>query len=343
MGQWRKLWAMVVVGVLACLLAAFRPSRGQLWGVALDGNPLTEARLRQVTAETRLSPGLVVFFLQWPVDPGGDNFPGSSLAAIAGQQALPCITWEPMYYQNGHETMIPHQQITSGAYDRYLVAFARQARAWGRPVIIRFAHEMNTSRYHWGTSREEYGPSSPAAYVAMFRHVVDVFRQEGAGNVRWAFCPNAESIPNPLSAPEARWNRAAAYFPGREYVDVLGMDGYNWGTTQSKAKHGWSSRWQSFAEIFAPLHAELEGMAPGLPIMVFETASARQGGDKQAWIMEAWTTARQWELAAVSWFQVNKEIDWRLQQGVDFSYVPLVEGSAIGAGKWLGQPKPISQ
>ncbi|MFZ5775899.1 MAG: glycoside hydrolase family 26 protein [Thermodesulfobacteriota bacterium] len=336
----RRPWIGMMLLLLAGLSLGARWSRGMLWGVGLEGNPLSDAQLNQAAEETGVRPGLVVFFLQWPADPGADNFPVASLDAIARQQALPCITWEPMHYQGGQETMIPAQQIVGGDYDRYLAAFARQAREWGRPVIIRFAHEMNTARYHWGTSRQEYGPASPAAYVAMFRHVVRVFRREGAHNVLWAFCPNAESIPHPLYDKGAGWNRAAAYFPGRGYVDVLGMDGYNWGTTRCQATHGWKSRWQSFAEIFSPLRDELTALAPDLPIVVFETASATEGGDKAAWLAQARQQAQLWGLAGISWFQVNKENDWRLQQGVGKEVVPLLGRDGVSAAQWLAGGLP---
>ncbi len=49
-----------------------------------------------------------------------------------------------------------------------------------------------------------------------------------------------------------------------------------------------------------------------LMIIVFETASAEAGGDKGRWIEAAARTAREWHLDGLNWFQVNKEIDWRL-------------------------------
>jgi len=89
------------------------------------------------------------------------------------------------------------------------------------------------------------------------------------------------------SIPAAAWNTAATYYPGHDSVDVLGMDGYNWGTAHTKAIHGYDSSFRSFAAIFGPLHEELRTLAPGKPMMVFETASASNGGDKARWAAEA--------------------------------------------------------
>jgi mannan endo-1,4-beta-mannosidase len=214
------------------------------------------------------------------------------------------------------ETMIPADEITGGKYDAYITAFAREAAAWGKPLIIRFAHEMNLSRYHWGGTPAEYGPKSPARYQAIWRHVVAKFRGAGTKNVRWAFCPNIESIPgvgNPSAAP---WNTPKAYYPGDAWVDVLGLDGYNWGDTQTPEKNGWRSSWRSFAALFSAPHAELKSLAPGKPIYVFETACAPTGGNKAAWIADLAATAGMWNLAGVVWFEANKEVDWRLATGV---------------------------
>lgn len=303
--------ALFWVGMSAC-------SAGPEWGVALHGNPLSRPQLEDAARATGMAPRLVLFFQQWPERPAAGGFPRETLAAIADFGAQPVLTWEPMYYArvDGTETTIPAARIVGGDYDVYLEEFAREAAAWGRPLIIRFAHEMNLSRYHWGGSKEEFGPASPDRYRAMWRRVVDVFRRARATNVRWAFSPNCESVPgggNPAAAP---WNTASAYYPGDDYVDLVGMDGYNWGETQTPERHGWRSTWRGFAETFGGLHTQLRALAPDKPVYVFETASAATGGNKAAWLAELARVARSWNLRAVVWFQVSKEVDWRIQTGV---------------------------
>ncbi len=286
------------------------------FGLALEGQPETPATLGQ---ETGLPVSLVNVFVQWPQypeQPGQGEFPLQTARAVAAIGATLVLTWEPMYLAEGKEHAIDAADIVAGRYDAYIERFARAAAAWGGDAMLRFAHEMNLERYHWGGQRDAYGPASPARYRLMFRHVVTRVRQAGATKLRFAFCPNVESVPGPGSAPPAAWNTASAWYPGAAVVDVLGMDGYNWGTTRTRAIHGWQSRWQSFAELFQPLRAELQTLAPDKPLYVFETASATQGGDKAGWLREMIATARQWGLAGVIWFQVCKEVDWRLATGV---------------------------
>ncbi len=284
------------------------------FGVALEGYPTTPAMIDQAKASTGLPVRLVQFYSQWPEDPmAEDTFAtnlGASLSAIGAAGAVPCVTWEPMSIgEGGRETVISAGRILAGEYDAYIEAYARTVRGFGGLVLVRLAHEMNLERYHWGTDVGAYGPKSPGLYQAMFRHVVDIFRAQGAGNALFVFCPNVDSI------PAAAWNRIAAYYPGDSYVDVLGMDGYNWGTTHTKAVHGYDSTFRSFKEIFLPLYEDLRALAPAKPLMVFETSSASSGGDKARWAAEAFETAAAWGLWAVVWFEVDKEQDWPLRKG----------------------------
>jgi len=308
-----------------------------LFGVALDGFPITEARLKNVENDIGLSPGIVVFFLQWPSkeEQASAPFPRESLDAIWNRGAIPCLTWEPMYYSEGREVMIPYQAILNGAYDPYLLGFAKQSASWKRPFMIRFAHEMNIERYHWGTKKEKYGPESPRIYRRMFRYVATMFQKAGAQNALWVFCPNSESVPNASYDPRASWNRIEDYYPGDKYVDILGIDGYNWGTTQTRAKNGWDSQWREFAAMFDAAYEKLRHLAPGKPIFIFETASVSQGGDKRLWIKNAFETARAWKLNGLVWFQVRKGYDWRMNSRGDVSYKELLEAPMCSPHQWI--------
>ena len=80
--------------------------------------------------------------------------------------------------------------IPTGAYDTYLRSYADSVRDYGHAVVIGFGHEMNGDWYSWG-----YGQTPPAAFVAAWRHIVTVFRQEGAYNVTWLWTVNQGSAP----------------------------------------------------------------------------------------------------------------------------------------------------
>lgn len=313
----RKLIYIVLLIFASCNLFEKKPT-SFFWGFVVEGFPITKNALEDLQKSTGITPQMVVFFLQWstqePLAP--------SLDAIWKAGAVPCLTWEPMTIVDGKESAIPYTDLTEGKYDAYIASTAKEIKSFGKPIIIRFSHEMNLSRYHWGTGT--MNPHSPEIYQKMFRYVVDQFRKENIKTVLFAFCPNVESIPN-----EA-WNKISQYYPGDAYVDILGMDGYNWNITSEVAKErnlAWTSPWKSFEQIFEPLYLELKKLAPNKPMIVFETATALRASKKKSeWIQEAEQTAIDWDLEGIVWFQANKEEDWRMNQNQDF-IIPTQVGS----------------
>jgi beta-mannanase len=225
-------------------------------------------------------------------------------------QVIPLITWMP--YGNGN----PLVEIIQGVHDAAIQAEAQKAKALGVQVLMRWGHEMNGNWYPWagyingaaGTDGGAEGgaddggvPSAgPAKYVAAWRHVHDIFVQEGATNVLWVWCPNDNDV------PDAPWNHWTNYYPGDDYVDWVGIDAYNWGTSSS------CCIWQSFTTLLTG--SPYQDYSATKPIMLPETASAEVGGSKAAWIT-AMHQALKTEFSgirAVVWFDINKETDWRI-------------------------------
>ena len=331
----RLLPSLLIALALAACGAGGGPRSTPAFGVALDGFPVTPAMIGAAKASTGLPVRLVLFYEQWPADPArpaGEQAAAlaASLEACRAAGAVACLTWEPMSIgEGGREEAIPAARILSGEYDGYISQVAATLKAFGAPVLLRLAHEMNLERYHWGTDKAGYGPRSPELYKAIFRRVADVLRAQGAHNALLVFCPNVDSL------PAAGWNTPGAYYPGDAYVDVLGMDGYNWGTSHTKAVHGYDSSFRSFKEIFGPLHRELKALAPSKPLMVFETASASAGGDKAKWAAEAFDTAAAWGMAAVVWFEVDKEQDWPLRKNAPSDPATGVRPHVTDDPAWL--------
>ena len=104
--------------------------------------------------------------------------------------------------------------ITQGQYDGYWRSYADKVKTFGRPVILSFDHEMNGSWYPWGYKHE-----SPAAFVAAWRHIVTIFREQGADNVTWLWTVNIVDGLSDVTDPAPWW-------PGSSYVNWVGIDGY---------------------------------------------------------------------------------------------------------------------
>lgn len=296
-----------------------------IWGFSVEGFPISEKNLNDLENETKISAQCIQFYLQWASEPKNFLPLKSSLEAISSSGAIPCLTWEPHIVLREIYHAIPYDKILKGEYDAYFDHIIKDIKAWNKCLIIRFAHEMNLDKYHWGGNENQFNQNSPEHYIQMFRYVVDYFKKQKVDQVFWAFCPNAESVPNLL------WNHSRNYYPGDDYVDILGMDGYNWDITDEGAGlvgKKWTQQWLSFEQIFSKIYQELKDLAPGKPIIVFETASVdRKGGKKIVWIKEAIETAKKWGLMGIIWFQISKEEDWRLNQHRETGYIPVVKAA----------------
>ncbi len=294
----RLFYGTISLIVLLCCVSFRLSDAPFLWGVALEGFPITKEMLEGLHKEISVPPQIIAFYLSWPEPEGTGPSPLASINAIKDDNAIPCITWEPFYFVDNKKTNVSFQDILGGKYDGYLNAMASSAKTFKGPLLIRFAHEMNLEEYHWGTSVEEYNALSSERYKKMFRYVVDMFRANGVSNVMWVFCPNADSVPN------VPWNNLANYYPGGEYVDVFGMDGYSWSDKEIR----------SFKEIFEPSYQALKKIDPNKPILVFETSISGSLQNKQRWLLQALKTAEEWKLKGIIWFQVDKEKKWKLDR-----------------------------
>jgi beta-mannanase len=176
---------------------------------------------------------------------------------------------------------------------------AQGARDLKAEIFLRWGHEMNGDWYPWAGANNGKAAGGAAKYIAAYRHVHDLFVADGATNVVWVWCPLVTDVPN------ESWNHWTNYYPGDAYVDWVGLDAYNWGTSSS------CCTWQTFAELSTSLYGDYAGKKP---LIIPETASAEFGGNKAAWI----TDFRQQlktnftAIKAVVWFDINKETDWRI-------------------------------
>ncbi|MFM7326506.1 MAG: glycoside hydrolase family 26 protein, partial [Nodosilinea sp.] len=133
-----------------------------------------------------------------------------------------------------------------------------------QPLLLRFAHEMEmVGRYPWAVPEAE-------AYIAAYRHVVDLARTMGVRNIQWVWSPagNAE---------------ARAYWPGAEYVDYVGLSIYatpewTWGLAPP-------GELLSFAELIS--HKYWVAEAYHRPVLLTEVGVNAVPAAKQQWLEEA--------------------------------------------------------
>ncbi|WP_323961065.1 beta-mannanase [Arthrobacter sp. JZ12] len=266
-------------------------SKAIRFGVGTNGGPAASTELDEVTAIAGEAPSIVLSYKDFNQAP-----PIWELDQVRARGAETLLTWEPWTWGGGVEQpAYSLDRITAGDFDDYLRQWGYALRDWGHPVYLRFGHEMNGNWYPWA---EGVNGNGPGDYVAAYRHVHNVVSSTGAANIQWVWNPNV---------PYWGSTDLAQLFPGAEYVDLVALDGYNWGTSQL-----WST-WQEPDVLFGKGLSQLRAIAPGKPIMIAETASSEIGGSKAAWNRNLFAyLSAQPDVVALVWFHIHKEADWRI-------------------------------
>jgi beta-mannanase len=272
-------------------IRTLRSTHSVLFGVAASTDGDAQAPLAQVAAAVGKTPAVFGAYVSF----ASPNFDRAFVDSIRSQGATPMITWEPW----GDGSLGPAQpryslaRLLRGDFDAYIRRWAVGAKAWGGPLLLRFAPEMNGD---WNSWSPGVNGNSASEYVAVWRHVHALFDAAGAENVRWVWSPNASF---PGSTP------LRSLYPGDAYVDWVGIDGYNWGTTRS------GTRWQTFDQVFVPTIRTIRGLTKK-PLILAEIGSAEAGGNKARWISDFFGSLRRNpDILAFVWFDFDKETDWR--------------------------------
>ena len=282
------------------------------FGVAFVGFPIIKSQIEEVVQRRGCFPRNITFFLQWEPTFYQAVPLRDTLMLARSYGVLPILTWEPSYWTEDKRSItIEADDIIAGKYDAYIDAVARVLKEYNGPVMIRLAHEMNLQQYHWGMGdAARYSLEGAFAYQKLYRAIVRRVRKitGSDGNVKFIFNPNHESVP--FNQKEHAWNTLKNYYPGGEFVDVVGLDSYNWGDTVRTPE--WNSSWKTPEELLSAAVKELREVAPGKPIYIFEAASVGDDPQKEAWLSQMLQYISKEGLYGLTWFHVDKERDWRL-------------------------------
>jgi endoglucanase len=286
-----------------------RPMAGAWLGSwPTNGNPV----IRDFEKDTGVRLDLVDVYLDWSTPYANVSH---SVKHIAAHGALPILTWEAQ--------TITTQDILAGtrelpmrdgrrlSIDEYVDEFAkgvcRSAAITHQPVLIRMLHEMNGDWFAWsiGYQKDGHRVNSDDSYKRAWIKLHDAFTDRCGDDVRFVWAVNHFNVGEGTSF--------MGTYPGDDYVDLVGIDGYNWGT---KASWGW----QDFYAIFQDGLCTLERDTTK-PILIAEVGSSEAGGDKPRWISDllaniearerlrgfVWLNTEKYEV------QIDGTMDWDVQ------------------------------
>jgi beta-mannanase len=224
------------------------------------------------------------------------------------------LSWEP----NG----IRFTDVSSGKEDGYLHKVAASMLAYPYKLHVRPWPEMNAKWSTWQPTADggKANGGTPAQFVAAWRYLVTFFHRRGVKNLKFVFNPDSSNWPD--NTP------VSSIWPGSDYVDLLGIDGYNWGNG------GGGNTWRTFDTIFTEMYTILIALDSVHPVWITETGSKEPQAEddwlypkesapidpdnnKGTWINHMMSSRMFPRVEGIVWFNKKKERDWRLESSSD--------------------------
>ena len=173
-----------------------------------------------------------------------------------------------------------NRSILDGEHDDLIRKQARAIRRTDKPMLLRMRWEMdrpNLRATMW----------SGADYIAAWKYVRAIFRQERVDNVSWVWCPTAEGFIR---------GDAPAFYPGDDQVDWTCVDVYA------------GERFEPIGVLMGPF-LQWAAQRPK-PIVIGEFGVAKAWGSKARadWLKDAARTFKaNPQIKAITYFESNPE------------------------------------
>lgn len=225
----------------------------------------------------------------------------ASASEILAKGKLPMLSMYPVRSNRSAD----FSMATMDTQQELLIEKAKMMGAIIGPLLVRFAYEFNGSWFPHGTAA-----NTPDDFITGWQYFVSTVR-EYSPNSLFVFSPNVSIGANAIEP----------YYPGDEWVDVIGLDGYEkhnefW----LDIKHYINPN-MSFDAIFGPDLARLEKLKK--PIIISEFGTARSNGS--GWMLQGLNALTNWPnvraLVLFAWDQRKRSIfdeaDWANKSVLD--------------------------
>jgi hypothetical protein len=257
--------------------ASLPPSLAAYLGVFEPGAPPAYDPVANFATAAGREPNLLGYYSGW-----AEPFDTSFAQMIHRHDVIPFVQIDP--------TDASIAAIADGTYDDYLRSYADSVRSFSHAVVIGFGHEMNAPWYSWG-----YGHVAPSTFVAAWRHLVTLFRSEGAENVTWMWT---------VQSDEHGTGPIASWWPGAQYVTWVGIDGYYYRPTDT------------FASVFGRTIDQVRALT-GKPVLLSETAVGPDAGQFDK-IQDLFRGMATYKTLGLVWFDKTQHggidhQDWRIE------------------------------
>jgi hypothetical protein len=284
----------LTITIVGCLLIAMLASTGtasanwrssahrMLLGVSLAprGGETNEEYVQRVEREEGRKMGAIRVYLNWDYY---KSFPTPFHTWLAQTDHRMYMSVRSIHADG---TPIPWASIAAAkpgsALYNQMLTWADELKGYGKRIFFTFNHEPE--------EKVNDPMGTPADFVAAWRKIVTVFRQQGVTNLRyvWIMTDWAFSLANQGSSDDRNANN---WYPGDAYVDQIAADPYNWYTCRSTK----NPEWRSLAQLAAPLK-NWGAQHPDKALAFTEFGSVEDPSDpgrKASWLDDAATLFQQ--------------------------------------------------
>jgi hypothetical protein len=205
----------------------------------------------------------------------------AKVQGVVGEKGVLHLDWN-LTLSTSANLGLTVSDIRDGGADAYIRSYARDVRAYGKPVLLTLFNGEFNGDWWWAVSPRANPNLSTRDFGQAWRRVVDIFRAVGASNVSWAWVVNGYPS-DPLQQPQIDRD-IGAYYPGDDYVDWVGVDVYDVGTPS----------WMDGSYAFALAH--------GKPVFIGEF------GIRHEWSSTAPSQWRAWLEAIFDYFESHPAV-----------------------------------
>ncbi|MEL7656221.1 MAG: glycosyl hydrolase, partial [Bacillota bacterium] len=270
------------------------------WGIFETGAPVNFTALKEIEEKVNYTFPILLYYTGIL-----ENKEMHPKLAIALQNAkmenrMLELTLQTVAQTPGKGNMV--YDVLDGKYDIYLKNYANEVVKYGEPILFRLGNEMNGD---WCVYSSHHTSKDTEIFKAFYRYIYQIFADEGAENVIWVWNPNGKAF------PDFKWNDELCYYPGDEYVDVIGMTSYNTGTYYE------GETWTEFDSVYDSLYEKYIDRYEK-PLMITEFSSSSVGGNKEAWVSNMFRHIDRYDRIKVAvWWD---GCDWDAEGNIARSY-----------------------
>ncbi len=244
------------------------PKDKTLWGRFFPGYPFYKDSVEKMAESEERLDHKFEFIMTYKTFPSSEPFPIEQIEKVYDEGRIVMLTLQP-FTKDLNWIAVP--EFIEGKHDEKIIELAEKLKGLNEPIFIRPLNEMNGDWDPW--CAWFYGKDTDL-YIKAWQHIVTLMREHGGDKLQFVWNPHDRSY------PDFNWNSPHMYYPGDDYVDWVGLTGYNNGTSHP------GDIWREFDSIYKPVYIDYLKRYSIKPFMITEFSSNEVGGDKGKWIQD---------------------------------------------------------